>query len=96
MSDIRACTADDIPAVARMFQNAFRDPAEAAPRSLESYLRELFLEHPWRDPDLASRVFVGADGRVHGFIGVLPVRMSFHGHPIRAALASKERNCCKV
>src|SRR5262245_26321774 len=88
MSDIRACTADDIPAVARMFQHAFRDPAAPAPRSLEAYLRELFLEHPWRDPDCASRVFVGADGRVHGFIGVLPMRMSFHGQPIRAALAS--------
>ena len=88
MSDIRTCTAEDIPAVARLFQKAFRDPAKAAPASLESYLRELFLEHPWRDPETASRVFVGADGRVHGFIGVLPMRMSFHGQPVRAALAS--------
>jgi ribosomal protein S18 acetylase RimI-like enzyme len=88
MSDIRTCTADDIPAVARMFQKAFRDPAQAAPASLETYLRELFLEHPWRDPEAASRVFVGADGQVRGFIGVLPMRMSFHGQPVRAALAS--------
>jgi hypothetical protein len=88
MSDIRTCTAGDIPAVARMFQKAFRDPNEAAPPSLEAYLRELFLEHPWRDPETASRVFVGADGGVHGFIGVLPVRMSFHGQKVRAALAS--------
>jgi hypothetical protein len=88
MSDIRACTTDDIPAVARLFQKAFRDPAAAAPPALESYLRELFLDHPWRDPQTASRVFVGADGRVRGFIGVLPMRMSFHGRPLRAALAS--------
>ena len=88
MSDIRACTADDIPAVARMFQKVFRDPAAAASSSLESYLRELFLEHPWRDPDTSSRVYVDGDGRVRGFIGVLPMRMSFHGQPIRAALAS--------
>jgi hypothetical protein len=88
MSDIRACTADDIPAVARMFQKAFRDPAKAAPRSLESYLHELFLEHPWRDPQLASRVYIDPNGSVRGFIGVLPVRMSFHGRPIRAAVAS--------
>jgi hypothetical protein len=88
MSDIRTCTADDIPAVARMFQKAFRDPSRSPPASLESYLRELFLEHPWHDPDAASRVFVGDDGRVRGFIGVLPVRMSFHGRPLRAALAS--------
>jgi hypothetical protein len=88
MSDVRACTADDIPAVARMFQKAFRDPFEAAPPALESYLRELFLEHPWRDPDTTSRVYVDADGIVQGFIGVLPLRMSFHGQPVRAALAS--------
>ena len=88
MSDIRSCTADDIPAVARMFQKAFRDPAAAAPPSLQSYLRELFLEHPWRDPETASRVYVDGDGRVRGFIGVLPVRMSFHGRKVRAALAS--------
>jgi hypothetical protein len=88
MSDIRTCTADDMPAVARMFQRAFRDPSADTPRSLELYLRELFLEHPWRDPETASRVYVGADGNVHGFIGVLPLRMSFHGRPVRAALAS--------
>jgi len=88
MSGIRTCTAEDIPAVARMFQNAFRDPSRIAPRSLENYLRELFLEHPWRDPETESRVFVGADGHVHGFIGVLPMRMSFHGRRLRAALAS--------
>jgi hypothetical protein len=88
MSDIRACTEGDMPAVARMFQRAFRDPAAAASPSLESYLRELFLEHPWRDPQTASRVYVDADGRVRGFIGVLPMRMSFHGQPVRAALAS--------
>lgn len=88
MSDIRACTAEDFPAIAHMFQKAFRDPDAAAPPSLESYLRELFLEHPWRDPDNASRVYVDDGGRVHGFIGVLPMRMSFHGRTVRAALAS--------
>jgi hypothetical protein len=88
MSDIRACTAEDIPAIARMFQRAFRDPSTAPPPSLESYLRELFLEHPWRDPETTSRVFVDTGGRVRGFIGVLPMRMSFHGQKLRAALAS--------
>ncbi len=88
MSDIRTCTINDIPAVARMFQKAFRDERNAAPASLESYLRELFFEHPWRDPEMASRVYVGTDGNVHGFIGLLPIRMSFHGQQIRAVLAS--------
>ena len=88
MGYIRTCTADDIPAVARMFHKAFRGAAAAAPPSLESYLRELFLEHPWRDTELTSRVYVDPEGRVGGFIGVLPMQMSFRGRPVRAALAS--------
>ena len=42
-------------------------------------LRALFLEHPWHDPELSSRVFLGADGAVGGFIGVLPLRMTLRG-----------------
>jgi hypothetical protein len=88
VSDIRSCTLDDIPAVARMFQTAFRDKRKDPPASLQTYLRELFLEHPWQAPEIVSRVYVGADGAVHGFIGQLPISMSFRGRPIRAALAS--------
>ena len=77
-----------------MFQRAFRDPAGAAPASLEMYLRELLLGRPWHDSEAASRVFVGADRRVRGFIGVLPMRMSFHGRhgaPPHSVSAKKSR-----
>jgi hypothetical protein len=83
---IRACAPDDIPAVAGLFQRTFRDPRVAAPASLTSYLRELYFDHPWRDPELASKVFV-ADGAVGGFIGILPLRLAFRGATIRAAVA---------
>jgi len=85
-AQIRPCTPDDIPAVAGLFQRTFRDPRSAAPASLQTYLRELYFEHPWRDPDLASKVFV-ADGTVGGFIGILPLRLAFRGATIRAAVA---------
>ena len=88
MNYIRPCAVADIHAVARIFQKAFRDRRRPAPASLESYLCELFLDHPWRDPETESRVFIGPDGQVSGFIGVLPIRMSFHGKPVRAALAT--------
>ena len=83
---IRACTPDDIPAVAGLFQRTFRNRRVAAPASLQAYLRELYFEHPWRDPDLASKVFV-ASGTVAGFIGILPLRLTFRSKPIRAAVA---------
>jgi hypothetical protein len=88
MADIRACTPADIPAVARLFQKAFRNPRVQAPASLASCLREVFFEHPWHDPELPSHVYVAPDGTVGGFIGVLPLRMSFHGRRIRAAVPS--------
>jgi hypothetical protein len=86
-SDIRPCTADDIPGVARLFQKTFRDSKAAAPASLEAYLRDLFVDHPARDPELPSRVYIAPDGSVGGFIGVLPLRMSLRGKPVRAAIA---------
>jgi len=87
MSEIRACRLDDIPVVAEIFQRTFRDAREPAPPALQAVLRELFFEHPWQDPELPSRVSE-ADGKVNGFIGVLPVRMSFHGRKLRAAVPS--------
>jgi hypothetical protein len=83
---IRPCTPDDVAAVAALFQRTFRNPRVAAPAALQAYLRELYFEHPWRDPDLASKVFV-ANGAVAGFIGILPLRLTFRGTTVRAAVA---------
>lgn len=87
MSEIRACLADDVPAVASLFQKTFRNARRPASPALAAVVRELFFEHPWRDSDLPSRVCV-ADGKVVGFIGVLPVHMSFRGRKLRAAVPS--------
>jgi len=86
-AQVRACTPDDIPAVAGLFQRTFRNARHARTASLGSYLRELHFEHPWRDPALASKVFV-TDGAVRGFIGILPLRLAFRGRTLRAAVAS--------
>lgn len=88
MSQIRACTSADIPRVADLFHTIFRKSSGPAPASLRQYLLELFLEVPWRDPELPSLVYTAPDGRVGGFIGVIPLRMSFRGQPIRVALTS--------
>lgn len=85
-AQVRACTPDDMPAVAGLFQRTFRNARVPAPASLTSYLRELYFAHPWRDPALTSKVFV-ADGAVRGFIGILPLRLVFRGATLRAAVA---------
>jgi hypothetical protein len=87
LSEIRSLARADLSAVAALFQRTFRDPEKAAPRSLETYLAEAFLDHPWFDPEVASRVHTDADGKVTGFIGVFPGRFEYRGRTIRAAIA---------
>jgi hypothetical protein len=87
-AEIRECEPDDLPLVAGLFQRILRHGEKCNVPRLASYLKELFFEHPWRDPDLASLVSTSPDGAVNGFIGVLPVRMVYRNAPVRAALAS--------
>ena len=87
MSEIRNCAREDIPAVAALFQKTFRNSDAPAPRSLEAYLADSFLDHPRYDAAIASRVHVSDEGRVTGFIGVFPGRFDYHGRSVKAAIA---------
>jgi hypothetical protein len=86
LSEIRNLEREDLPAVADLFQKTFRNARRKAPPSLAAYLAEVFLNHPWFDPEIASRVHVAA-GKVTGFIGVFPGRFRFRTQVIRAAIA---------
>jgi hypothetical protein len=87
LSEIRNCARKDIPAVAALFQKTFRNSDAPAPRSLEAYLADSFLDHPKYDQDIASRVHVSEEGRITGFIGVFPGRFNYRGRTVRAAIA---------
>jgi hypothetical protein len=87
LSEIRNCAREDIPAVAALFQKTFRNSDAPAPRSLEAYLADSYLDHPRYDARIASRVHVGAEGRVTGFIGVFPGRFDYRGRTVHAAIA---------
>lgn len=80
----------DIEAVAQLFQETFRKSGTKSTSpspSLITYLEEAFFDHPWADPEVRSKVFAEADGRVSGFIGVFPSRLELDGRPLRAAFA---------
>ena len=85
---IRVCVPEDMPRVADLFQTILRGLSRPAPSSLQQYLLELFFKSPSHDLELPSLVYVGSDEAVGGFLGVIPLRMSFRGKPIRAALGS--------
>lgn len=87
MSEIRNCAREDIPAVAALFQKTFRRSEAKPPASLQAHLADVYLDHPWYDPEVAARVHVNAEGRVSGFVGVFPGRFAFRGRTLRAAIA---------
>ncbi|MFV2091896.1 MAG: hypothetical protein ACC634_02315, partial [Hyphomicrobiales bacterium] len=86
-NQVRALEAGDIAAITGLFQRTFRNARQPAPDSLKAYLTELFLNHHWHDPDLVSRVYIDGQGKVGGFIGVLPARLVCNAKPVRAAIA---------
>ncbi|RCS22869.1 hypothetical protein DUT91_15355 [Phyllobacterium salinisoli] len=86
MTLIRPLEAADIPAVAGLFQRIFRDARQPTPEALAVYLRRLYLEFPGRDPEINPLVHLKDDGGISGFIGVTPLRMTFEGKPLRAAI----------
>lgn len=86
-SGIQTFEASHVAAVAELFQSTFRRPRDPAPDALRNYLEDIFLNHRLSDPDICSLVFVDSGGKVAGFIGVLPARLTFGGEPLRAAVA---------
>ncbi len=83
---LRPCEPHDLQDVARLFARKFRRSRKNAIPQIEAHFREILFNHPWRDRDLPSYVSFADDGRLDGFIGVLPMRMEFDGRPVRAAI----------
>lgn len=85
MPEIRPVTAQDLPAVALLFQRLLRSDG-IEPRALADYLKTLFLEGPNYDPDMPSKVHMRDDGSVSGFFGIFPLVMEHSGRTLRAAV----------
>lgn len=83
---VRPLTEDDVPEVAELYGRIFGVQRRSSAREVEPYLTEVFCRHPWRDDDLRSLVYEGAEGRIIGCLGVVPRPMSLNGRPIRAAI----------
>ncbi|MES5044248.1 hypothetical protein ABVB72_03095 [Rhizobium nepotum] len=88
MSEVRSFVADDLGSVAEMFHRNLRKKNDAATDDLRAYLRTLFLENKSIHQDIRSKVYIREDGRVSGFLGVLPVAMELRDRQIEAAVCS--------
>jgi hypothetical protein len=86
---ILPCTRDHVAEVVELLLGR-RQGADAAERwRLAGYLEEVYFDNPWHDPELPSLVCEDANGRIDGFLGVIPRPMTARtGEPVRAAATS--------
>ncbi len=88
MNRIRAFAPEDIPEVAHLWLKVFRHTDQTPPESVTSYFQQVFFDHPW-PASIPSLVSLSRNGRIIGFIGVLPRPMTFGGAPLRAAVSTQ-------
>ncbi len=88
MPGLRTFVETDIPTVADLIWRVLHERQGSAPASLRTHLDELFLKNPWMDDGIVSRVFEDSAGKILGFFGALPRRMSVQGETIRLAFGS--------
>ena len=80
---IRPFAADDAPRVAEILLYAFQNSTRTPSTAMVNYIRRLYLEIPWADPDIYARVMVLPDGRISGFAGLTPLPLRIGDKRIR-------------
>ena len=88
MSGVRPFLEDDIPQVADLLWKYLHGRAGSSNPGLQTYLKELFLQNPWREEGITSRVYEDGQGKIAAFFGIVPRRMKIQGNPVRLAFGS--------
>jgi hypothetical protein len=88
---IRRFCDQDVPEVAELHRRVMRPDAAAANgwmQEYRNYFSEVFLNDAALSDGLGSLVYL-REGRLLGFLGVMPRRMRFQGRPLLAAVCSQ-------
>lgn len=85
---IRQFTAADAPRVAEILLYAFQKSTRSPPQGMIDYIKRLYLEIPWADPDIYARVMELPDGRLSGFAGLTPLPMVIGEKRLRFGVTS--------
>jgi hypothetical protein len=88
MAGIRPLVESDVATVADLIWNVLHGHSGSAPSSLRFYVQDLFLQNPWKAEDIVSRVYEDSSGKIAGFFGAVPRRMSLQGNSVRLAFGS--------
>lgn len=85
---IRPFVAEDAPRVAEILLYAFQKSTRRPSQEMIDYIKRLYLEIPWRDPDIYARVMELPDGRISGFVGLTPLPLKFGDKRIKVGVTS--------
>jgi hypothetical protein len=88
MAGLRPFCESDIPPVADLIWRVLHEHNTAAPASLHTHLNDLFFHNPWAEEGMVSRVLEDAQGKITGFFGAVPRRMTVQEKTIRIAFGS--------
>ncbi len=92
MDNIRACRPDDIGRIVELHQRAHWASPLRVQRDnayLQRFYTKLLFENPWLDERLPPLVSEDTGGRIVGFLGRIPRRMTFDNHEIVVAVATR-------
>lgn len=89
---VRSFVESDVPQVADLHRRVFRPSRSAVNgswlNSYRDYFGDVFLHRRLSDDRISSLVYE-RDGRIRGFLGVMPRRMLFNGRPLLMAVCSQ-------
>jgi hypothetical protein len=88
-SEIRPFRESDIGQVVRLHQSVFRRGMDAPSDAYEAYFRDTFLTGPWPDSGLGSLVCEEAGGELIGFLGAVPLRLTYGGRLLWATVCTQ-------
>ncbi len=95
MGVVRPFVKNDIPQIIELNVKLF-PRSKDLPREYQEFIfEEACLRNPWFDERVRSLVYEESNGRVTGFLGVIPRSMCINGRPIQAAVCQHlmvERN----
>lgn len=87
MGKVRTFTIQDIPQVIDLNTKLFPNSSSLS-RDKQNYLfQEICFQNPWFDTEISSLVYEESDGRVTGFLCVVPRQFLFKGQLIKVAVS---------
>jgi hypothetical protein len=84
---IRPARDEDLEAICALDARVY--PEHPLTPARVGFMKDILFDHPWRTEDLPSLVYEDGDGRIRGFLGVMPRRMMLRDRPLLAGITHR-------